>query len=338
MIHKFAQRLANWQKQHGRHGLPWQHKGAYETWISEIMLQQTQVRVVVPYFEKFIQNFPTVIGLANAPLDSVMSHWAGLGYYSRARNLHKAANIIVNEYRGEIPRDLASLIQLPGIGRSTAGAILSLGFGLRGVIQDGNVRRVLSRLFCIEGDLSKADAQKTLWKLADQLTPRSGNNARVHAQAMMDLGSLVCRRSKPTCQLCPFSKDCKAMQRGQVSQFPKPKRVKQRPNETWVVLQLKNERDQTLLMQRPFDGIWGGLYAPPIGSSLSEIGRRLKITDVLNAEYQGEITHAFTHLKVFMEHYLLNLDSRDFSPAGEWHSINRFQKGLPAPIQKLLMN
>ena len=252
MIHKFAQRLANWQKQHGRHGLPWQYKGAYATWISEIMLQQTQVRVVVPYFEKFMQDFPTVIGLANAPLDSVLSHWAGLGYYSRARNLHKAANIIVNEYQGEIPNDLASLIQLPGIGRSTAGAILSLGFGLHGVIQDGNVRRVLSRLFCIGGDLSKADAQKTLWKLADELTPRSGKNARIHAQAIMDLGSLVCRRSKPICQLCPFSKDCKAMQRGQVSQFPEPKRVKQRPDETWVVLQLKNERDQTLLMQRPF--------------------------------------------------------------------------------------
>jgi A/G-specific adenine glycosylase len=338
MIDQFAQRLAAWQKQHGRHELPWQRKGAYATWISEIMLQQTQVQVVIPYFEKFMQDFPTVSHLANASLDSVLSHWAGLGYYSRARNLHKAANIVVSEYNSEIPKDLDSLIQLPGIGRSTAGAILSLGFGIRGVIQDGNVRRVLSRLFCIDGDLSKADAQRTLWKLADELTPQSGSDARIHTQAMMDLGSLICRRTNPACPQCPFSNDCQALQRGEVSQFPKPKRVKQRPDERWVVLQIINEDNEILLMQRPMSGVWGGLYTPPIGSSLSEIGKKLAIGDVLDADYQGELMHAFSHFKVHLEHYLLKIRSNDLPALGEWHSLSLFQKGLPAPIQKLLLN
>ena len=336
MIDQFAQRLAAWHKQYGRHELPWQYKGAYATWISEIMLQQTQVQVVIPYFERFMQNFPTVNDLGNASLDSVLSHWAGLGYYSRARNLHRAAKLIVSENHGEIPNDLERLMELPGIGRSTAGAILSLGFGLRGVIQDGNVRRVLSRLFCISGDLSKAGAQKTLWALADELTPQSGGKSRIHTQAMMDLGSLICRRSKPSCELCPFAKDCRARQRGEVSQFPEPKRVKQRADEMWVVLEIKNERDEHLLMQRPTDGIWGGLYTPPIGSSLSEIGKRLKIADVLDADYQGEVIHAFSHFKVRLEHYRLTVNSSDICYLDEWHSMYGFQKGLPAPIQKLL--
>ena len=336
MIDQFAQRLAAWHKHYGRHELPWQHKGAYATWISEIMLQQTQVQVVIPYFERFMQNFPTVNDLGSASLDSVLSHWAGLGYYSRARNLHKAAKIIVSDNHGEVPNDLDRLMELPGIGRSTAGAIRSLGFGLRGVIQDGNVRRVLSRLFCISGDLSKTGAQKTLWTLADDLTPQSGDESRIHTQAMMDLGSVICRRSKPACELCPFAKDCQARQRGEVSQFPEPKRVKQRADELWVVLEIKNERDEHLLIQRPTDGIWGGLYTPPIGSSLSEIGKRLRIADVLDADYQGQIMHAFSHFKVRLEHYRLTVHSSDICHLGEWHSIHGFQKGLPAPIQKSL--
>lgn len=336
MIENFSERLAVWQNQYGRHELPWQRQGAYATWVSEIMLQQTQVQVVIPYFQKFMKAFPTISDLANASLDSVLAHWAGLGYYSRARNLHKAAKTIVSDHHCEIPKDLGLLIQLPGIGRSTAGAILSLGFGLRGVIQDGNVRRVLSRLFCIHGDLSKATAQKILWELADQLTPKSGPAARIHTQAMMDLGSLVCRRSKPSCQRCPFADDCQANQRGEVSLFPKPKRVKQRPDETWVVLQLENERDETLFLQRPLEGIWGGLYAPHIGSSLSKIGEQLKTVDVLEAEYQGELTHAFSHLKVHLEHYKLKVHSQDIAGIGVWQPIGRFQKGVPAPINTLL--
>ncbi len=336
MIENFSERLAVWQKQYGRHELPWQRQGSYATWVSEIMLQQTQVQVVVPYFQKFMNEFPTISDLASASLDSVLAHWAGLGYYSRARNLHKAAKIIVSDHHCEIPKKLDLLIQLPGIGRSTAGAILSLGFGLRGVILVGNVRRVLSRLFCIQGDLSKATAQKTLWELADQLTPKSGPDARIHTQAMMDLGSIVCRRSKPACQRCPFADECQANQRGEVSLFPKPKRVKQRPDETWVVLQLENERDETLFLQRPLEGIWGGLYAPHIGSSLSKIGEQLKKVDVLEAEYQGELTHTFSHFKVHLEHYKLKVHSQDIAGIGMWRPMGRFQKGVPAPINTLL--
>ncbi|MEC9076652.1 MAG: A/G-specific adenine glycosylase [Pseudomonadota bacterium] len=336
MIENFSQRLAVWQEQYGRHGLPWQRQGGYATWVSEIMLQQTQVQVVVPYFQKFIEEFPTISDLASAPLDSVLAHWAGLGYYSRARNLHKAAKIIVSDHHREIPKDLDLLIQLPGIGRSTAGAILSLGFGLRGVIQDGNVRRVLSRLFCIHGDLSKATAQKTLWELADQLTPKSGFDACIHTQAMMDLGSIVCRRSKPTCTFCPIADDCQANQRGEVSLFPEPKRVKQRPDETWVVLQLENERDETLFLRRPLEGIWGGLYTPPINSSLSKIGELLSTVDVLEAEYQDELTHAFSHFRVHLKHYRLKVHSQDIAEIGMWFPIDSFQKGVPAPINKLL--
>ena len=336
MIENFSERLAVWQKQYGRRELPWQRQGAYATWVSEIMLQQTQVQVVVPYFQKFMKEFPAISDLANASLDSVLAHWAGLGYYSRARNLHKAAKIIVSDHHCEIPKDLDLLIQLPGIGRSTAGAILSLGFGLRGVIQDGNVRRVLSRLFCIHGDLSKTSAQKILWELADQLTPNSGPDACIHTQGMMDLGSIVCRRSKPACKCCPFADDCQANQRREVSLFPKPKPVKQRPDETWVVLQLENERDETLFLQRPLEGIWGGLYAPHIGSSLSKISEHLKTVDVLEAEYQGELTHAFSHFKVHLEHYKLKVHSQDIAGIGVWRPIDRFQKGVPTPINTLL--
>jgi A/G-specific adenine glycosylase len=174
MIERFAERLADWQKRHGRHDLPWQQRGPYETWISEIMLQQTQVQVVIPYFNRFVASFPSEEVLAAAPIDDVLAHWAGLGYYSRARNLHRAAQVIMQEHQGSLPNDLDALIALPGIGRSTAGAIVSLGFGARGVIQDGNVRRVLSRVFCISGDLSKSNAQNQLWDLADTLTPDGG--------------------------------------------------------------------------------------------------------------------------------------------------------------------
>ena len=154
----------------------------------------------------------------------------------------------------------------------------------------------------------------------------------------MDLGSLICRRTNPACPQCPFSNDCQALQRGEVSQFPKPKRVKQRPDERWVVLQIINEDNEILLMQRPMSGVWGGLYTPPIGSSLSEIGKKLAIREVLDADYQGELMHAISHFKVHLEHYLLKIRSNDRPALGEWHSLNLFQKGLPAPIQKLLLN
>jgi A/G-specific adenine glycosylase len=336
MIDRFAERLARWQKVHGRHDLPWQHCGAYETWVSEIMLQQTQVQVVIPYYKRFIVRFPSVQVLANAPLDDVVSHWAGLGYYSRARNLHKAAQIIVENYEGKIPQDLLTLTELPGIGRSTAGAILSLGFGLRGVIQDGNVRRVLARLFVITGDLSKSKAQNELWSLADSLTPETGEACRTHTQAIMDLGSIVCRRTRPDCLTCVFQNDCLAFQQNSIANFPAPKRTNKRQDELWIVLQIVNQANETLFIKRPAKGIWGGLYTPPIGLSLKELDSDMNLNATAEAEFIGDIAHAFSHFKVRLEHYRLKIGEDQIRESGEWQMAQLFQKGIPAPIQKLL--
>ena len=336
MIIRFAERLARWQKFHGRHDLPWQGRGAYETWISEIMLQQTQVKVVIPYYREFVMRFPNVQILANAQLDDVLSHWAGLGYYSRARNLHKAAQIIIENYEGKIPRDLGTLRELPGIGRSTAGAILSLGFGLRGVIQDGNVKRVLARLFAITGDLSKSKGQNELWSLADSLTPQTGEACRSHTQGMMDLGSIICRRIRPNCSTCPFQKDCLAFQQNSIAKFPAPKRSSKRQDELWIVLQIVNQANETLFIKRPETGIWGGLYAPPIGPSLKELCSDMNLNAIGEAEFVGDIAHAFSHFKVHLEHYRLKIGEDHVQASGEWQMAQLFQKGIPAPIQKLL--
>ena len=335
MIERFAERLAEWQRKHGRHDLPWQQHGPYETWISEIMLQQTQVQVVIPYFNRFVASFPSEEILASAPIDDVLAHWAGLGYYSRARNLHRAAQLIMQEHQGSLPNDLDALVALPGIGRSTAGAILSLGFGARGVIQDGNVRRVLSRLFCIAGDPSKSNAQNQLWDLADTLTPDSGAESKIHTQAMMDLGSLICRRSKPNCKACPVADDCQALQSGSISRFPERKQVKQRQEELWIMLQLVNANEETLFIKRPSPGIWGGLYCPPIGVSLNQLAADIVNTKQLETEYVGASKHTFSHFRVRIEHYVASVNSADVR-VGEWCRTERFQKGVPAPIQHML--
>lgn len=336
MIKGFAERLAEWQQRHGRHSLPWQQRGPYETWISEIMLQQTQVQVVIPYFNRFVASFPSEEALASAQIDDVLAHWAGLGYYSRARNLHRAAQVIMQEHQGSLPNNLHALIALPGIGRSTSGAILSLGFEARGVIQDGNVRRVLSRLFCISGDLSKSSAQKQLWDLADTLTPDSGAESKVHTQAMMDLGSLICRRSRPGCDACPVADYCQALQSDSIARFPERKKLKQRPEELWVMLQLVNAKGETLFVKRPSPGIWGGLYCPPIGLSLSELAADIVRNEQLETEYVGAISHTFSHFRVRIEHYAASVDEKNVQ-VGEWCRADRFQKGVPAPINKILI-
>lgn len=335
MIEGFAERLAEWQKRHGRHDLPWQQRGPYETWVSEIMLQQTQVQVVIPYFNRFIINFPSVEILASAPIDNVLAHWAGLGYYSRARNLHRAAQVMRQQHESSLPNDFSALIALPGIGRSTAGAILSLGFGVRGVIQDGNVRRVLSRVFCISGDLSKSMAQKQLWDLADTLTPNRGAASKVHTQAMMDLGSLICRRSKPHCDACPVIDYCQAHQSDSIARFPERKQVKQRREELWIMLQLINANEETLFIERPSPGVWGGLYCPPIGSSLDQLAAEMVSNEQLETEYAGTMSHIFSHFRVRIEHYVASVDANNVQ-LGEWCRTERFKKGVPAPIRRML--
>ena len=333
---KLATKLSRWHKKHGRYSLPWQKKGPYETWISEVMLQQTQVSVVIPYYNKFLKSFPTVEALANASQDDVLAHWAGLGYYSRARNLHYAARIIKTEFQKNFPSDLDTLVSLPGIGRSTAGAILSLGLNQRGVIQDGNVRRVLARLFSIEGDLTKVKKQKVLWGLADLLTPLEPALAKVHTQAMMDLGALVCKRRKPVCEACPLRTDCQALKTNRVHQLPQPKKIKNQDEQLWIVLQLIEVSGRTLFIRRPDEAIWGGLYTPLIGKSLLDLSKKYEIPEAIEGEFQRSIKHTFSHFKVTLDHYILRINTTNQIAIGEWADTKVFRKGVPAPIRKLI--
>jgi len=335
MIERFAGRLRDWHLRHGRHDLPWQRQGPYPTWISEIMLQQTQVRVVIPYYHAFMERFPDVEQLANASEDEVLKHWAGLGYYARARNLHHGARQVRDLFGGEIPNSLDELMTLKGIGRSTAGAVLSLGFRQRGVIQDGNVRRVFSRIFGIAGDLTTSVKQRKLWDIADELTPADGEEAAVHTQAMMDLGALICTRQRPKCHSCPFRSDCYAYTSDHVADLPQPKRIRQRKTEDWVVLEVRNSANQILLGRRPNNGIWGGLYTPPIDTSLRDLEATLSLPDLLDSEEVHIKEHAFSHFKVRLHHLRHRFDGLA-PPEFEWIDLRGFQGGLPAPIAELL--
>lgn len=258
----FAHRLLNWFDEFGRCDLPWQHPRApYRVWVSEIMLQQTQVTTVIDYFERFMQRFPTVGDLAKAPQDDVLHLWTGLGYYARARNLHKAAKVIVEDHAGELPRDLDALNALPGIGRSTAGAILAQGFNDRAVILDGNVKRVLTRHGAVEGFPGKTAVERQLWALADKHTPHK--RLADYTQAIMDLGATLCVRRNPNCGACPVSADCKALAANRVADFPYPKPKKAKPVRAVRMYVVRGQSGDVLLEQRPQEGIWGGLWNPP---------------------------------------------------------------------------
>ena len=253
----FARRLLAWHAEHGRHTLPWQRDPTpYRVWVSEIMLQQTQVSTVVPYFERFMARFPKVAILAAAPLDEVLHHWSGLGYYARARNLHRAAEILAGTYGGEFPATLEEVIALPGIGRSTAGAILALSRGLRHPILDGNVKRVLARGFAVEGWPDAPHVQKTLWALAETLTPLEGVAA--YTQAIMDLGATLCTRSRPACERCPVATLCVARQLSKVENYPAPRPRKPLPERRTRFMVLRDPAGRWLLERRPARGIWGG--------------------------------------------------------------------------------
>jgi len=262
MTTAFSTRLLAWYDQHGRKDLPWQQpRTPYRVWVSEIMLQQTQVTTVIGYFEKFMARFPEVTALANAPQDEVLHLWTGLGYYARARNLHKAAKVMVAEHNGDLPGELDALQALPGIGRSTAGAILSQGFNARAVILDGNVKRVLTRHGAIAGFPGKTAVQRTLWELADTHTPDT--KSADYTQAIMDLGATLCVRRTPNCQACPVSADCKALATNRVADFPYPKPKKAKPTKAARMYVVRGTEGDVLLERRPQEGIWGGLWNPP---------------------------------------------------------------------------
>ena len=298
----FAPRLLSWHARAGRHDLPWQTgRSAYRVWVAEIMLQQTQVTTVVPYFNRFIERFADIATLAAAPLDEVLHHWSGLGYYARARNLHATARVIMTEHAGRFPTDHAAVNALPGIGRSTAGAILAQAFGQRHAILDGNVKRVLARFHAVPGWPGASRVERQLWAHAETHTPA----VRVtdYTQAIMDLGAMVCRRSRPLCQECPLAPDCAARGAGRQADFPAPRPRRPRPLRRTRMLLLRDAAGAVLLEQRPPQGVWGGLWCPPeLGeeSAADWAGRVLGVA-IGPAAPLAPVRHGFTHFELEIE-------------------------------------
>jgi A/G-specific adenine glycosylase len=348
----FADRLLDWAVHHGRHDLPWQReRSAYRIWISEVMLQQTQVATVIPYFERFMCRFPDLAALAAAPEAEVLAHWAGLGYYARARNLHRAARAVVAGGATTLPRELRALETLPGIGRSTAAAILALCHGDRHPILDGNVKRVLARHRGIEGDPGRAATLARLWDTAQASTPERA--VAEYTQAIMDLGAMVCTRTRPACERCPVAADCVARQSGRICELPTPRTPRAQPwRERWALL-LVDAAGAVWLERRPSTGIWGGLLALPEFASeetLRDWCRASALPGPLAA--RTPIEHGFTHfrLRLQLRQICLPAQAAGWSAparAGEareglWHrpeardSSHRLGPGLPAPIQRLL--
>ncbi len=292
-----ARQVLDWFDSHGRKDLPWQQApGPYGVWVSEIMLQQTQVAIVIPYFQRFMEHFPDIAELARAPLDEVLAHWSGLGYYARARNLHAAARIVVEQHAGEFPRELVQVQALPGIGRSTAGAILSLACGQHHAILDGNVKRVLSRCFTVAGWPGRSAVMNRLWELAEQHTPR--HRVAAYNQAMMDLGAMICTRGKPRCDICPLEDICMARANGSQTDYPgrKPKRTT--PVRTTHLLFLHAGDGALLLERRPPSGIWGGLWSLPQCERVDAIGdfcREIYGLEVGDLEFSTPRRHTFSH-------------------------------------------
>ena len=337
----FAARVLAWFDTHGRHDLPWQQDiGPYRVWVSEIMLQQTQVQTVIPYFERFMASFPDVVTLADAPRDAVLAHWSGLGYYARARNLHRAAVEVRDRFGGVFPLAFDDVVALPGIGRSTAGAILAIAAGQRHAILDGNVKRVLARHRAVAGWPGKAAVANTLWSLAEQYTPL----ARVadYTQAIMDLGATVCTRSRPGCDACPVATDCRALAAGEVADYParKPRREKPLRQTTMVLASVDNA---VLLERRPEAGIWGGLWSLPEvddGDVDEWVAARLALP-VASSEDWAPLRHSFSHYDLDIRPVLVRLAAgagRVAEGGGEtWFDLDAPPPGgIAAPVKKLI--
>jgi len=339
----FSQQLLAWFEQYGRKDLPWQHQPTpYRVWVSEIMLQQTQVTTVIPYYQRFMQRFPDLHTLATASLDEVLHFWTGLGYYARARNLHQAAQQIVATYKGHFPTEQKLLMQLPGIGRSTAGAILALAFGYPYAILDGNVKRVLCRYYGIAEWPGKTKITNQLWQLAESNLPSEQITA--YTQAIMDLGATVCTRPRPHCVLCPFEKTCIAHQQRDETAYPATKPRKTLPVKTTTFIMLQNLQGEILLEKRPLTGIWGGLWSFPECATLQEVPtwcqQHLHLT-ITHTEKWQSLRHTFTHfhLEINPVHiYLKNnlAPTTDFSNR-LWYDFKKPPScGLAAPVARLL--
>ena len=370
---EFALRLIEWQRAHGRHDLPWQGADAYRVWLSEIMLQQTQVVTVIPYYQRFVSTFPNIAVLAAATEEQVLAHWSGLGYYARGRNLHRAAQIIVEKYHGEFPRVFEQIIELPGIGRSTAAAICALAYHERRAILDGNVKRVLARYCGIEGWAGNKKVEEQLWQKAELLLPlppgegwgggdsfETGDDIAIYTQSLMDLGATVCTRTRPKCVICPVQADCIAVQTDRTKTLPSPRPRKAVPEKYTTFLLLMHGND-ILLEKRPGSGIWGGLWCPPQVESESDVAEYLQRNGIfvnepikarhsradgnpVNPTNQCEalptFTHTFTHFKLHITPMLIRLEHKpqQVQQAGSvWLDVEEaLQAAIPTPVRQVL--
>lgn len=340
----FSRRVVDWQRAHGRHGLPWQAtRDAYKIWLSEIMLQQTQVATVLPYYSRFLERFPTVASLAAASDDEVMAHWAGLGYYSRARNLHNAAKQVLAKYGGVFPDDIELLADLPGIGRSTAAAIAAFSYHVIAPILDGNVKRVLARHAGIDGFSGAGTVEKKLWGEAWQRLPEQSEDMVAYTQGLMDLGATVCNKADPRCLLCPIAEDCTAKCEGRIADIPAPRPSKKIPERTQRYLLALHGND-VLLVKRPAPGIWGGLWClPELADSddATHVARVLfGISQTESISHMPPFKHTFTHFRltlVVTQLVATRVEASANAPGTIWLARNDLQAAaLPKPISTLL--
>ncbi len=338
----FAGLVLAWFRRYGRRDLPWQGQNAYRVWLSEVMLQQTQVNTVIPYYRAFLQSFPSIKRLADASIDDVLQHWQGLGYYARARNLHKAAQIVRDRHQGRFPRDFDAVVALPGIGRSTAGAILSFAFGQNWPILDGNVKRVLARCFRVPGWYGQSDTMKQLWYLAESITP--AENTADFNQAMMDIGSMVCLKSKPKCEACPLKPMCSSYRHHSQAEYPQKKPAKARPHRHTLML-LHRCGDSILLWRRPPSGIWGGLWSLPEVDDRAAIElwqqSFLSTSQAPQSIQENVIRHQFTHYSLDISLAVVEMERRprrvSDSDNYAWVEIGDLAShGLPTPVRRLL--
>ncbi len=342
MPDNFAQRLLEWFDTHGRHDLPWQHpRSAYRVWVAEIMLQQTQVATVIPYYRRFLQTFADLPTLATAAEDDVLAHWSGLGYYSRARNLQAAARRCVEQHAGELPLTLDAMADLPGIGRSTAAAILAQAHGQRHAILDGNVKRFLCRLHGIEGWPGAGSVEKQLWPLAEAQLP----NQRMadYTQAMMDFGARQCRRTRPDCSACPFTADCVAYREDRVTELPSARPRKPLPQRACVMLLLSDDDDRLLLWRRPPTGVWASLWSLPQFDDLAAAARwaaGLRI-NLAEASPLSSVEHVFSHFRLQITPLQMRCSGSEQRVADNdqlrWLTRQVASAlGLPAPVRRLI--
>lgn len=343
----FAQTVIHWQKQHGRHDLPWQNtRDAYRIWLSEIMLQQTQVATVIPYYQKFLKRFPTVADLARATSDEVMQYWSGLGYYSRARNLHKCAQIIASDYQGAFPKDPALLETLPGVGRSTAAAIAVFSAGVKAAIMDGNVIRVFSRIFARNESIMDTQGKKKLWAMVEEQLPDTDIEA--YTQGLMDLGATICTRSNPQCGKCPFKDTCRAKRENRIEEFPIKKAKKTIPTRHTLLLVIKSG-NSILLEKRPPNGIWGGLHSLPECPTEKPLKSKKSIQQAIAIQHPKQpttpdfrvletFTHTFTHFRLEITPCVLIDQAWNITDNNQqWVSKDKaLTMGLPTPVRKII--